>query len=267
MSEQELLKRNLLALLPEGALRQLVPDGDEDKLWDAIADVILPGYETMRDMACIRDPRCAADFESLEKEYGFLPDPMLTEDERRARVASLKYAPAGSGSANALQTALHLAGFSQLVVGEGRADIDPRTLIAGTEEYVVNGIEFISLRGFDVGCNMTVGSPDDFDVGCTAMPSSLGCVPVRWTQSAVYNEPTDNFNLVFYVAEEIVYDVNGYITSITPATIDRYYRKIIIEIILRIKPLHTWGCLFIDWTDPAGYGFGYFPMGITPHGL
>lgn len=268
----DFLKDSLLALLPEGALRQLVPDGSEDLLWSAIADAIVPGFEAMQDLANIRNPELAEDLESLEREYGFLPDVKLTEQERRARIKALKYANAGSGSGPALQDALHLAGFTNLVVGEGRQYSDPAGFIPAEGEYVVNGFEFITEQGYNTGCNVTESPPGtfDYDYGCNGN-LLIGCQPLESVHQKVNYVPTDNFHLVFFVAQEITYDVSGYITSITPAPIPYYYRNVIREIILRIKPLQTWCYLAADWTYGTPgvdyFGFGFFPFGISPHGL
>jgi hypothetical protein len=276
MSAKDIIKASLLAHLPEGAMRQLVEDGDEDKLYDAIAEVLEEGYTVVNNLGYLRDPDNVADLEALEREYGFISDPNLTEEERRKRIKALKYAKAGSGTAETMQNALHLAGFTNLVVVEGRQTLDPDNVVYSGAEYVVNGFEYFLISGYDIGCNETVTTPvNDYDYGCNetvpggALPNiyNFGCLPLGAVRQSVLWDPTTHWHLVFYVAEEITVDGTGLITSITPATIDRYYRKFIREIILRLKPLHTWGSLNVAWSDPAGYGFGYFPFGITPHGL
>lgn len=254
--------------MPSGALRQLEHEGDEDKLWDGIAEALVPGYEAMEQLAWSRDPDMAVDFNSLEREYGFLAKDNLTDEERRGRVKALKYAKAGSGTGEAMEEALAMAGFD-LVVREGRKTLDPATIMPVASEFVVNGFEVITEQGYDIGCNLTPGSPDDYDYGCNNKTGGyqFGCKPRSSVERTVVYEATDNWNLVFYVAESITVDGTGLITSITPATIPRYYRPFVREIILRLKPLHTWGVLAVDWNDPPLYGFGFFPMGITPHGL
>jgi hypothetical protein len=276
MSVKDLLKDSILAILPEGAIRQLVQDGDEDKLYGAIAEAVEEGHTVLDNMGYIRDPYRADNLEALEREYGFISDPNLTEEERRARIAALKYAKPGSGTAETMQAALHIAGFTNLVVVEGRQTLDPASVTYPYSEYVINGFETLTVEGYDIGCNETVASPVyDYDYGCHevvpggALPNiyNFGCQPLG-TVFPLFNwVATDNWHFVFYVAQEITVDGTGLITGIVPATIDRYYRKYIREIILRLKPLHTWGNLSINWSDPAGYGFGYFPFGITPHGL
>jgi hypothetical protein len=268
MSKKSLIKAALLEKMPAGALRQLETEGDEDRLWDGIAEALVPGYDAMDELSRTRNPDTTADFETLEREYGFLATDKLTEQERRARIKALKYAKAGSGTAESMEDALELAGFN-LVVREGRKTLDPAVIRPTESEYIVNGFEYIREQGFDIGCNYTPGSPPSFNYGCNATGSDFdfGCKPLKVVEKFVDYEATDNWNLVFYVAEAITVDGTGLITGITPAIIPRYYRPFIREIILRLKPLHTWGVLAVDWDDPPLYGFGFFPMGITPHGL
>lgn len=270
MSHKDFLKKSLLLHLPDGALRQLEDGGDEDRLYDGIAEALVPGYEQMSSMAAIREPDDVYDLELLEKEYGFLPNPDLTEDERRARIKSLKYARRGSGTGEALQDALALAGFDQFVVVEGRQDQNPASVISAEGEYVVNGFEYLVATGYIIGCDVTPGTPDTYDFGC-ASPYKYGCEELQKVLVTVPWNPTDNWNLVFFVADDIVTDVNGYITSMTAAVIDLKYRQLIREIILRIKPLQTWGYLAVDWAESTPgvdhWGFGFFPFGISQHGL
>lgn len=269
MSDKKILKSSLLVKLPEGALRQLVDDGSEDKLWDGIAEALVPGYQQMVKLGEVREPDTAEDLDALEREYGFLKNPNLTEQERRDRIKALKYAKAGSGTAEAMQEALHLAGFTGLVVAEGRADADPPTMGAVAGEYVVNGFEYLTLFGYEFGCAAEEGPPETFEYGCTEVAGAYmyGCVPFREVRVPIVYEANENWNLVFYVAGDITLDVDGHVVSITSAEIPRYYRQVIREIILRLKPLQTWGYLAVDWQDGDHWGFGWFPMGISPHGL
>lgn len=282
MSVHDILTQNLILKLPEGALRQLVDGGDEELLMEALADAIEPGYDAMAALAYTRDPDNTTDLETLEREYGFLPNEKLTEQERRDRIKALKYAKAGSGSGPSLEEALHLAGFTTLIVGEGTQAIDPATFIPAEGEYVVNGFEYLTIQGYGIGCNETESPPGtfDYDYGCSKIESPPfsgnyyyphGCKALASVRQYVNYVPTDNFHLVFYVAQSISYDGSGNITAIIPATIPGYYRDIIREIILRLKPIHTWCYLAVDWTyGTAGvdhFGFGFFPMGISPHGV
>jgi len=274
MSRKGLLKESLLAHLPTGAISQLVPDGDEDKLYDGLAEAIVDGYVQMENLAWVREPDKTAHLDLLEKEYGFLPNEQLTEAERRARIKALKYAKRGSGTAEALEEALHLAGFTSLVVREGRQSQDPDGVVPTYGEYVVNGFEHLTIIGYDVGCqDKKIVLPEPlpkYQIGCKAIggsPVSYGCLKLDQVFIYIPWDPSTNWNLVFFVADDIVLDGSGYVTSMSEAHISRYYRQIIREIILRLKPVHTWAYLAVEWLDPAGYGFGFFPMGLSPHGL
>lgn len=267
---RDVIKRGILAKLPEGALRQLEEGGDEDLLYDGITDALLEGYDQMAGLSSVRNPDITIDLDTLEREYGFLKNSNLTEEDRRARIKALKYAPAGSGSPDALKTALDLGGFSQLVVAEGRMTQDPDLVRTVAGEYVVNGFDWIRIRGYETGCQRLT-SPVSYPTGCQLLTSPVsyptGCTPLQQVRVYPQYDPSDNWHLVFFVAGAITLDANGYVTSMTEATIPRIYRDMVREIILRIKPQHTWCYLAVDWSDPAGFGFGFFPFGISPHGI
>lgn len=259
-ASQDRLKRGLLASLPEGALRQLVPEGDEDLLMEGIAESLADVLDTLLNTKYIRNPYETDRLEDLEREYGFLLKADLSVTDRQNRIAALKYAKRGSATAEALQAALHLAGFTQLVVVECRQDQDPRTVAAGEDfEYVVNGIESQAAIGYDVACDSGLEITCTGDLEFTCEDLSQISVPVNYDAS-------DYWNKTFFVAETVTVDGDGYVTAFASAQIARYYRNIIHEIILRLKPNDTWGILGVEWADPVGYGFGFFPMGISAHG-
>ena len=273
MSNKDLIKASLLSKLPEGALRQLEFEGDEDRLWDGIAEAIEPAYELMLSLGEVREPDTVEDLAALEREYGFLYDENLTEAQRRGRIKALKYAKAGSGTGEALEGALQLAGFD-LVVAEGRYLQNPEGMVpTESREYVVNGFEYLNDAGYAIGCQETEGPPIAYEYGCEETVGgpiatyAHGCEGLTLVQIPVTYTPTDNWHLVFFVAGEITLDGAGNVLSMTPASIARSQRQTIREIILRLKPLHTWAYLAVDWIDDPHWGFGFFPMGISPHGL
>lgn len=261
MNKEE-LKRSLLAKLPEGALRELVPEGDEDNLYSGIAEALEEVAGTLDDTADTRDPLDTVYSPALQREYGFLPDEDLSDEDQRNRVKALKYAKRGSGTAEAMQEALRIAGFTQLEVVEIRKD-DSITggLIAAQSDIVVNGFETISQMGYPVTCEVGLS------VTC-ADPPDYTCTERNLIQVGVPYEISSNWNLAFLVSSGIVVDEDGYILNTSAPEIAWYYRNMIKEIILRLKPNGTWGLLSVDWIDEGeGYGFGFFPMGISAHGL
>lgn len=255
------LKRAIMARLPRGALRELVPGGTEDLLYDALAEGLVDISDFLGNLAETREPKTTTSFADIEREYGFIADTNLSEEERRNRVAALKYAKRGTGTAWAMQDALHLAGFTQLQVVGCRQDQDPRLVSVSSKEFVVNGFEYLSETGYAVRCT------DGLVFTCTSDLKHT-CGGLTQIQIPIPYDPTSNWNMVFFVGSDIVVDGDGYVTSMTAPSISRIYRDVIREIILRIKPNGTWGLLAVDWAETATrYGFGFFPMGITAHGL
>lgn len=258
---KDVLKRSLLAKLPEGALRQLVADGDEDRLYNGIAEALEGVAGTLGELAVTREPSSTTYLKDLQREYGFLPDSDLPESYQRGRVKSLKYAKRGSGTAEAMQEALRAAGFTTLEVVPSRQDDDPGAIIAAWGDLVVNGFEYLTKIGYGVTCR------SDLTVTC-ADPAKVTCAGKRMVREGIPYAASTHWNLLFLVSSGITVDEDGYITSMDAPQISRYYRDVIREIILRLKPTGTWGIMAIDWTEVSeGYGFGFFPMGVSAHGL
>lgn len=260
---KDILKRSMMAKLPEGALRELVPDGDEDRLYSGIAEALEGVANTLAETANTREPSSTSYPVALQREYGFLPDEELSDARQRARVKALKYAKRGEGTAQSLQEALHAAGFTELSVDPVRKDDTAMldTILGDWNDLVVNGFEYLTQLGYDVTCQ------SDLSITC-ADPPEYTCVERNLIRAGVPYTISANRNLVFIVSSGITKDEDGYILSLTAPEIPRYYRNVIREIILRCKSTGTWGLMAIDWADDnLRYGFGFFPMGISPHGL
>jgi hypothetical protein len=87
-------------VVTEGGFAQLISGSALN--WQTVRDWLY-------DIGFIRDPYKTPILSDLEKEYGIFPDTNLTEQERRDKLAAVKYARAGTGTIDDLQTALDRA--------------------------------------------------------------------------------------------------------------------------------------------------------------
>ena len=91
--------------------------------------------EFLRSLTYIRDPRRTPILDDLEREFGIYPNPALTEEVRRQKLAAIKYARVGTGSKDNLENALHTAGFTNLFVWENSPAQDPNIFWGGAQMY------------------------------------------------------------------------------------------------------------------------------------
>ena len=90
---------------------QPVPGEDMDNQLSAIADGLQYVYDFLTTMGTMRDPQRTAYLDELEREYGVSPNTILTDAQRRAYLALIKYARNRRGTIDNMQTALNLAGL------------------------------------------------------------------------------------------------------------------------------------------------------------
>lgn len=255
--------------MPEGSLHVIAPGEDEDLLYDAIAEDYDTVKEYLDSLRNVRNPYKTPFLDTLEKEYGILKDPNLTEDERREQLASLVYATRGTGSLDDLQDQLHAAGFTDLFVYDNSPAVDPDGLVgAGSEslcssfyppvticadppiafcssfdrgEYVVNG------DIYDQSVSLTTVCADPPEAFCSDPPVEL-CGDFISVKTPITYDPATNWNCVFFIGGAVVRDGTGAIYAIESVPIELSKRLALRRIILRVKPLMTWGALAVQWT-------------------
>ena len=142
----------------------------------------------------------------LEKEYGIINIDNLTDDMRRARLASLMFRNSSSGAFDVLQEKLRLAGFDDINVYANSPAADP-TIIKGIAGQLIINSDL----------------DDDFTY---IIPSDSG----YW-------------GLFFFIGGTATRDGTGKITSIADYLVSDTRRIELRRIVLRYKPLHAWGIL------------------------
>lgn len=255
----------LNSLLPEGAFWTPAVESDYDLLLEGIADNSEEVYQVLKSIACIRCPETTTILEDLEKEYGVTPHVMDTETLRRERLSALMFRKAQIPTVETLQEKLRESGFTGVYVYANTAPLDPADLLragfnmtcgdglqAGEPEaycsqfggeLLVNGDLFLMLPNYinlcgesNVSCGEIVQAGDFETYG-------------ENLQEITYDIPTDagywrNF---FIVSGEVLTDAFGVPTTYKFISIPRSRRLEFRRLILKLKPLHSWGVLMVTW--------------------
>ena len=125
------------ALLPSGSLWVPEESEDFDKLLDGMAENSEAVRAFLATLADIRRPSKTTLLADLEKEFGIVKNENLTDEERRAQIAAIKFSKGGNGDKDFLEDALQAAGFN-VFVHENEPPVDPGPLL-DSEEYTVAG--------------------------------------------------------------------------------------------------------------------------------
>lgn len=259
------------ALLPRGSAWNVKDDAELDKLFNASGVFYDDIQEALRCLACIRDPGNTTILSDLEKEYGIATDTRLTEATRRMQLAQRVYFGTTTGSKTALQNALQAAGFD-VQVHENSPAIDPDVFLNSIPFMVAGGDNayagFIPSGGGDstaiagkTGGDLLVNGdaftqrPDYLVAAGSGVyagePSALaGTFNELIQEEIIYQIPDDpnTWPFFFFVGGDATRNVDGELTSIATANVPISQKKQFENIILRIKPLHTWAGLIINYT-------------------
>lgn len=125
------------ALLPPGSIWTPEEGKEFDQLLDGMAENSEVVRAFLADLANIRRPSKTILLDDLEKEFGIVKNENLSDDERRAQVAAIKFSKGGNGDKDFLQNALTTAGFD-VQVHENSPPVDPGLLL-DSEEYATSG--------------------------------------------------------------------------------------------------------------------------------
>ena len=107
----DLIRGAIDATLPEGAAWQVLTGGDLDKLLNGSAENWGVVAEYLGRLATVRNPDGTLFLDELEKEFGIIPNPELTDEQRRGTLRPRVYERNGNASKDIMQNALVSAGF------------------------------------------------------------------------------------------------------------------------------------------------------------
>ncbi len=117
------------AIMPSGAAWEPKPGNDFDKIITSTGEIRDNDYDFLDDLSRVRNPYTTPYLEDLEREFGILADPNLTEAESRANLATQAFAKKTTASKSQLQEKLHTAGYTDLFVYDNDPVINPGSML------------------------------------------------------------------------------------------------------------------------------------------
>jgi hypothetical protein len=255
----DLMKQVILSLFPPGAIWNVAPDEDLDKLLDGIADILETQKANIDNLAFIRSPEFTNFLDDLERDYGLLPTESLTIPERRARLSAAKTDKNSDGSSDFLQQKLRDAGFTGIFVHINNPPVDPELFIfqsfnvlfaqtnaimghedafmgANQGELIVNGEVFNFIREYSSQFGQTnaiMGNQNAFMGGYSVKKEIV---------QDIFEIPAESgyWGMFFFVGGAATRDGGGSLTAITPIDVPIARREELTRLILKYKRLGTW---------------------------
>lgn len=259
----DLMRAAIDSIMPEGSIWRPAPGGDFDNLLNGSA----VNWETIRafleDIRNVRIPLRTTYLKDLEREFGVLTNPNLTDTQRRDQLNPLVFNRGSNGSVDALQSALDSAGFA-VTVYENSPAVDPAIFLdqnfamvaggiaafAGNEnayarriggELLVNGEIFKTRKKFTSGAKtLNAFAGTGFSAG---EYDDLERIKVEYPIPA---NPND-WPLVFFIGGSATFDGNGALLTIALETIPVIQENAFKRLILKFKPAHSWAALILDF--------------------
>ena len=258
-------RRMIDALYTRGSAWNPEIDGGLDLLLDAKADNLDAIYEFLKSLAHIRNPLLTPILRDLEIEYGF-PDNslVLSETERRQRLAGKVFQGKSTASKDDLQTAFDNAGFL-LQVHENSPAVDPdlfllnfNTASCGTltsccgnaqavcseigGEWVVTGEVINQTPAYLAECGGGTAVCGNSEAVCGYFES--------YHQDVIeyFTPPSTGWPFVFFVGGNATRDGTGALTAIDQGFVPLTRKAELKTLIIKIKGLHAWCGLVVTFT-------------------
>ena len=230
------MKAVLEALLPHGALWRPRPGGDFDRLLDGMGDNAQEVYDFLDALAHIRDPRRSELLADLEKEFGITTNEQLTEAIRRVALAAAVYAKPSPMSFDNLQDALRASGFEDIYVSPNDPAQDPDGYLG---VWVVNGPIYDNQAPAYI---MQCGGERAY---CGNGLALLGYfINIARTMREYDTPPEPWWPLVFFVhGDSGAWPIEP---LIEPYECPHERYDDLVRLILKYKPMHSWGILIAD---------------------
>jgi photosystem II stability/assembly factor-like uncharacterized protein len=233
-------------IFPDNSFGGIDPEGDLADLFEGLGDDYQAAYDEIIALAKIRDPRLTENLIDLEREYGLVNDLVLSDAVRRNFLRHIKYKLPDTASWEHVQNALIDAGFTNLIVTPNNPVVDPADVTHGGftgTELIVNGTLYTSQSP---AYYMAAGSDIAF------AGHSRGFAGYYLSEDKVektYAVPTDitahwTWRYVFWVGGA----ASGWPASpvVAVALVDTQRITQLRNLILRYKPVFTWGTLVIE---------------------
>jgi uncharacterized protein YmfQ (DUF2313 family) len=246
MPESELILAAIKALLPDGSLWVPAPGEDLDLLLKAMSENWLEAYNSAVAQGEVRNPLKTGLLEEVEREFGFLQNPGLTEEMRRQQVAAVKYENTDQrNSDDDVQNFLNAAGFD-VEIHQNDPAVDP-ALFAGdillnAGDILLNGGLYIIKAEYIMQCGGAIAFCGHQDAVCGRF-DNLTFIDFE------YDLPTDPeaWPFIYFVGGPATRDGNGFLTAIAPADVPLNRKDKFVELILSSKPMFCWAILIINY--------------------
>ena len=265
-------RRILNALLPQGWFWTPKPLSDYDKLLDGVSNNSGAVYSDLKKLSSLRDPLTTPILSDLEKEYAVVPFTGATDAQRRQSLKAFMFRRANTGAYDILQEKLREAGFTDVYVIPNDPAVDPDIFLAqdfamvcgdllpsGNEaqcgepealcqsvggELLVNGELFTPVLNYINQCGETLITCGD-DVYCGDFDGYKSALT-----DITYVVPDDSgyWPLIFFVGGEPSYDEYGFLDEIQMYNVPSQRRTEFRRIILKFKPMHSWGALIVQYS-------------------
>jgi hypothetical protein len=269
------------AHMPSGPILKPAQGGYMDKVLDGIATGKQTTLEAIEALAFIRDPyRCPLELlPDLEREFGLSPNPALTEHDRRATLATVRYKRGGLATVRKLQAALDKAGFGAggyglIVTPNASPPTDPAAIVnasyslvaheigdgsgacAGNAKayasknyggyYLVNGDTYqdrpVYPQAGQICARAFDGSDSKSGLECAGYYTSYALYSNEWP-----SPPAGYWGLIFFVGGTVSRNVDGSISAVSTVTVPFERRQELHRIILRIKPEGIWAAMIVQY--------------------
>ena len=257
-----LLKKAIDAVWPGGSAWAQKVGGGMEGLLLGVSDSLEAVRAKLATLAVIRDPERTEQLDELEIDFGIVPDPTLTTAVRQARLDARINAEQTAGTRDRMERELQSAGFSLFVHANNPA-VNPllfssiydmvaggSTAFAGEPEAVagvfladilVNGV---FVRTVSVW-RTVAGGNTAFAGELEAVAEKVGTINLDF-EYIVPADPAD-WPLVFFVGGAATRDGSGALTSIELAQVPAARRAELEQTVLRLKPMHTWAIMVIEY--------------------
>lgn len=253
-----LMRSAIDAVMPEGSAWRVKLEGFFDGLLLGLADALEDVRATLQDLANIRDPKKTILLDELERDYGVLKRESLSEADRRQSLNARANQPKGDGSDDDLQLALLDAGFANLLVHQNNPAVDPGQfsviygMTAGNNFAVAGNKNAVASKFF---AKVLVNGAEEL-VGGFSLPTDPAAWPLIFFVGGAATRASASESVIFCGGVEAICGspdavcgasetVQGPITDIVIETVPANRKEELDEIILRIKPMHSWCVLAV----------------------
>lgn len=253
-----LMKSFIDSVWPRGAPWRAKLGGFYEGLLLGLADSLESVRVSLSVLEFLRNPEKTILLDELELDYGVLKRDTLTEAERRQSLRAKIDSSKGDGSGDDLEPALHAAGFTNLFVHVNDPPIDPGqfSVIYGMtagNNFAVAGNKKAVASKFTAKV-LVNGSEELF--GGFSLPTDPATWPLIFFVGGAATRAPASESLIFCGGQEAICGspdavcgasetVQGPITDIVIETVPANRKEELDEIILRIKPTHSWCVLAV----------------------